>query len=69
MSVPRKENPNQYGDILLVREGRREREAVKDRKKTTCMHGAPLNYRNPDRSRAVGTACLPHCLPLSLLKA
>ena len=33
MSVPRKEVPNQYGDILLFREGRREREAVGDRKK------------------------------------
>ena len=32
MSVPRKENPKQYGDILLFREGRREREAVGDRK-------------------------------------
>ena len=32
MSVPRKENPNQYGDILLFGEGRREREAVGDRK-------------------------------------
>ena len=32
MSVPRKENPNQYGDILLFGERRREREAVGDRK-------------------------------------
>ena len=32
MSVPRKENPNQYGDILLFGEGRREREAVGDKK-------------------------------------
>ena len=32
MSVPRKENPNQFGDILLFGEGRREREAVGDRK-------------------------------------
>ena len=32
MSVPRKENPNQYGDILLFGEGRREREVVGDRK-------------------------------------
>ena len=32
MSVPRKENPNPYGDILLFGEGRREREAVGDRK-------------------------------------
>ena len=32
MSVPRKENPNQYGDILLFGEGGREREAVGDRK-------------------------------------
>ena len=32
MSVPRKENPNQYGDILLFGEGTREREAMGDRK-------------------------------------
>ena len=32
MSVPRKENPNQYGDILLFGERRREREEVRDRK-------------------------------------
>ena len=32
MSVPRKENPNQYGDILLSWERRREQEAVADRK-------------------------------------
>ena len=69
MSVRRKENAIQYGDILLVGEGRREREAVGDRKKTTCMHGAPLGYKNPHQSRAVGTASLPHRLPLSPLKA
>ena len=33
MSVPQKENANQYGDILLFGEGRREREAVGDSKK------------------------------------
>ena len=32
MSVPRKENHNQYGDILLLRERTREREAVGDKK-------------------------------------
>ena len=32
MSVPRKENPNQYGDISLFGEGKREREAVGDGK-------------------------------------
>ena len=32
MSMLPKENPNQYGDILLFGEGRREREAVGDRK-------------------------------------
>ena len=32
MSVPRKENPNRYGYILLFGEGRREREAVGDSK-------------------------------------
>ena len=71
MSVLRK-NANQYGDILLFGEGRREREAVGDMKKReeeTCMQGAPLDYTNPHRSRAVGTACLPRRLPLSLLKA
>ena len=68
MSVPRKENPNQYGVLFLVGEGRREREAVGDRKKTMCMHGAPLGYKNPHQSRAVGTACLPTQLPLSPLK-
>ena len=24
--------------------------------KTMCMHGAPLGYKNPGQSRAVGTA-------------
>ena len=32
MSLPQKENPNQYGDILLFGERRREQEAVGDRK-------------------------------------
>ena len=71
MSVPRK-SPNQYGDILLFGEGRREREAVgemKKREEEPCMHGAPLGYRNPHRSRVVGTAGLPKHLPLSPLKA
>ena len=68
MSVPRNENPNQYGDILLVAEGRREQDTVGDKKKTMCMHGAPLGYKTPHRSRTVGTACLPHRLPLSPLR-
>ena len=37
--------------------------------KITCMHTALLGYKNPHRSRAVGTACLPKRLPLSPLKA
>ena len=37
--------------------------------KITCMQGALLGYENPPRSRAVGTACLPHRLPLSPLKS
>ena len=69
MSVPIKENPNQYWDIFFVGERRSEREAVKDRKKTSCMHCAPLGYKNPHRSRAVGTACLPHRPPLLSLRA
>ena len=40
MSVPEKENPNQYGDILLFGERRREREAVgdwkEDRRQRAC---------------------------------
>ena len=48
------------------RSGGRQEESVKKKK---CMHGAPLGYKNPHRSRALGTACLPHCLPLSPLKA
>ena len=32
MSVPRKESPNRYGDILLFWVGRREQEAVGDSK-------------------------------------
>ena len=61
MSVPPK-NPNQYGDLLLFAEQRREREAVGDTKKheeETCMHGAPLGYQNPRRSRAVGLQVYP----------
>ena len=69
MSVPRKETPNQYGDILLDGEGKREREAVGDKNKTMCMHGAALSYTNPHQNRSVSTACLPHRLPLSPLKA
>ena len=42
---------------------KREREAVGDKKKM-CMHGALLGYQNPHWSRAVGTAGLPHRLPL-----
>ena len=37
--------------------------------KIICLHGAPLGYKHPHRSRAVGTACLPHRLPLSPLNA
>ena len=37
--------------------------------KIRCMDGALLGYKKPHRSRVVGTACLPHRLPLSLLKA
>ena len=33
MSVPRKENSNQYGDILVLGEGKRARDAVGDKKK------------------------------------
>ena len=31
------------------------------------MHGAPLDCKNVHQSGAVGTACLPHHLPLSPL--
>ena len=34
-----------------------------------CMQGAPFDYKNRHRRRAVGTAGLPHCLlpsPLGL---
>ena len=37
--------------------------------KTTSMHGAPLGYKIPHPSGAVGTACLPHSLPLSPVMA
>ena len=53
MSVPGKENPNQYGDILLFGEGRREREAMGDRKKTTCMQAHPSVTKVPTEA---GTA-------------
>ena len=67
MSVPW-EKPKQYGVILLVGERRREPEAAGDNTKR-CMHGARLGYNNPHLSRALGTARLPHRLPLSALKA
>ena len=47
MSVPRKENPNQYGDILLFGEGRREREAVADRKEYVHARRAPRLQKSP----------------------
>ena len=40
MSVPRKESPNQYGDILLFGERRREREAVGDSKRKMSLISA-----------------------------
>ena len=71
MSVPRKENPNQYGIYYcLAKGGESEKrwETVKNMKRM-CMHGALLGYKNTRGSRAVGTAGLPHRLPLSPLKA
>ena len=71
MSVQRKENPNQYGDIIVWGKEERARSSERQERsvKKTCMQGAPLGYKNPQRSRAVCTACLPDCLPLSPLKA
>ena len=71
MSVPRKENPNQYGDVYCLGKGEESEKRWETGKnmKRMCMHGALLGYKNPHRSRAVGTAGLPHRLPLSPLKA
>ena len=71
MSVPRKESPNQYGFILLFRKGGEDDKRWETGKnmKITCMHGALLGHKSPHRSTVVGTACLPHRLPPSLLKA
>ena len=68
MSVPRKENPNQYGIYSCLGKGR-ESEKRWETGKKMCMHGALLGYKNPHRSRAVGAASLPHRLSLSPLKA
>ena len=68
MSVPRKESPNQYEYILLFGEGRREREALGDRKEDVHARRAPRLQKSPPE-QGVGTAGLPHRLPLSPLKA
>ena len=68
MSVPRKENPNPYGIYYCLGKGG-ESEKRWGTGKKMWMHGALLGYKNPHRSRAVGTAGLPHRLPLSPLKA
>ena len=68
MSVPRKENPNQYGIYFCFGKGG-ESEKRWETGMKMCMHGALLGYRNPHQSMALGTAGLPHRLPLPLLKA
>ena len=71
MSVPRKENPNQYGIYYCFGKGGESEKRWQTVKimKRTCMHGALLIYKNPHQSRAVGTAGLSHRLPLSPLRA
>ena len=70
MSVPRKENPNQYGDILLFGERRRELEAVGDRKEhedgVHARRAPRLQKSPPEQHRGYR---IPHRLPLSPLKA
>ena len=55
MSVPRKKNPNQYGDILLFGERRREQEAVGDRKEhedNVHARRAPRLQKSPPKQGA-----------------
>ena len=68
MSVPQKENPNQYGIHYCSGKGA-ESEKRWETGKNVCMHRALLGYKNLPWSRAVGTAGLIHRLPLSPLKA